>query len=100
MTQFMTTGLVLAQQGGPPWHDGDWDGGGWGPGFFVARFVIFVLVALLVWWLVRRSRRNAPVAAGRRVLAERFARGEIDAVEYRQRWTELASPAGRQPRKE
>lgn len=99
MTQFMTTGLVLAQQG-PPWQDGDWHGGGWGPGFFIGRLVVFALVVALVWWLVRRGRRNAPVAAGRRVLAERFARGEIDAAEYRQRWTELSTPVQKRPSKE
>jgi putative membrane protein len=63
---------------------------GWGYGLMVAAMVVFwALVVLGVVGLVRhlarvdRSVVTRPVAE--QVLAERFARGDIDKPEYRQR---------------
>lgn len=69
----------MARPGGP-WVDG-------GPGWWLAFPVMFwVLVFGVVGYVMyRRSpRRSARVVAGH-TLADRFARGEIDADELRQR---------------
>lgn len=54
---------------------------------------IAVLGLLGAVWLVLRRRRNGPPGEGgespRRILAERFARGEIDGDEYRDRLAQL-----------
>jgi putative membrane protein len=47
-----------------------------------------LIAALVVFWLVRRARRG-PTDSARRILGERFARGEISADEYRERLTHL-----------
>lgn len=60
---------------------------GWGPGPWLLVFPLFwlTLVGLVIW----RFRRGGPPwrhhEAGRSVLAEMYARGEIDADEYRAR---------------
>ncbi|GAA3232535.1 hypothetical protein GCM10017691_27200 [Pseudonocardia petroleophila] len=65
------------------------------------------LVVVLAWWVVglgayalaRRLDRRDRVASApqtpERVLAERFARGEIDAAEYRERLEVLTGPVPR-----
>ena len=70
-----------------------WDHGGWGAGDWVAMSLMMVvfwgaLVALIVW-LVRSPHdrdndRGTPPAKPHadELLAERFARGEIDAEEF------------------
>jgi putative membrane protein len=83
------------------------DGMGWGGWLAMSlSFVVFwgLLIALVVW-LVRSFRADAsrdnqglPPAPERRadeVLAERFARGEIDAEEFTQRRELLHSTRGR-----
>ena len=82
--------------------------GGWGYGLTALIMILFwaaVIYAIVA--LVRYSRPNAtqgpePVQppTPERLLAERFARGEIDEDEYRQRLTSLraAGPAGTQQR--
>jgi putative membrane protein len=78
----MTTAIatVLGDHG---WHDHGW---AWIP--FLWTFWL-VLAVLLFWRFGRgRLRRGEEAAAtdrGRAVLAERYARGEIDADEYRER---------------
>jgi putative membrane protein len=66
--------------------------GGWGPGaWFAMAFVMIVFWAIVVTavvFAIRSGRPHSPAdrqAAGsdpERILAERFARGEIDADEY------------------
>lgn len=52
------------------------------------------LTALVVWLVIRQTRSN-PMAGGdelagaRRILAERYARGELDHDEYHQRLQNL-----------
>ena len=64
--------------------------GGWGSGDWIAMvgmMVVFwgVVVALVVWAVrTLRSASHTPHAP-ERILAERFARGEIDDDEYRRR---------------
>lgn len=67
--------------------------GGWWPAMggwmwvWPAMVVIgLVVVGVLAYGLLRGDRNSAPVRAGaRQILDERYARGEIDAEEYRAR---------------
>jgi putative membrane protein len=67
--------------------DSDWHH----DGFWFFRFGLLWLVALgaLIWFLARRRDRRS--SSAREILADRFARGEIDAQEYRERLAELGS---------
>ena len=77
------------------------------PGFsplFLLIPLFWLLVILLVVGLVgRRWRRTGgpgwgPAASGESVLAERFARGDIDEVEYRARLEVLRANRDAPPR--
>ena len=81
----------------------DWGNSGWGAGDWVAMSALIVLfwgglIALAVW--VVRSLRSgggqAPVDRAGTLLAERFARGEIDSEEFT-RSRELLRTGGRSP---
>ena len=70
------------------WHDG------WGPGAWIAMaFVMLVFWTIVVAAIITLVRSNQGrqdhtvrgVGDAERILAERFARGEIDADEYKQR---------------
>lgn len=73
--------------------DGRWhEGGGGPPGFWgpVVALLFLAFVAVLTWLLLRaRPRKSSAVDRGREILAERFARGELTAEEYRDRREEL-----------
>ena len=83
-----------------------WSDGGWGAGDWMAMslmmFVVWGGLIALVVWLAGRFRDNPPHTSGSRptapdadqVLAERFARGEIDADEFTRR-RELLHAGGR-----
>lgn len=67
---------------------------GWGSGWMwltglVWLLVIAALAGLVVWLIIRMNQPTGSSASGtdsaRRILAERFARGEIDADEYARR---------------
>ncbi|WP_315098982.1 SHOCT domain-containing protein [uncultured Cellulomonas sp.] len=68
-------------------------GGGWGPGpwFLLVPLFWFGLVVLVIALVGRRRRAWAgwegrrDAGSARAVLAERYARGEIDETEYRSR---------------
>lgn len=69
------------------------DGFGWGM-MWVGWLVTIAAIGLMVWAVVRStssstSRRGEPTASAERILADRFARGEIDSDEYRLRLEEL-----------
>jgi putative membrane protein len=74
-----TFALVLANGNG--WHHGHW----W------VIFPIFwlllaaIVVAVIWWWKRGAGDGDSP----RRILAERFARGEISGEEYRDRLAQL-----------
>lgn len=66
------------------WTDGHWHGG---PGPWVAVWGLFwvgLVTAFVVLWLTR-WRHHGATSGGRRLLAERYARGEIDDAEYESR---------------
>lgn len=103
-TLSMNALMSLARSpGSPGWHDGHWGGGGWWWVAWPIGWLVFLAVlGVLVWFVVRASQRpgatypsspagpsNATEGA-RRILAERFARGEIDEEEYRHRLGELS----------
>jgi putative membrane protein len=73
------------------WGDGAWGWGGWAA---VVGMIVFwaavVAGVIAVWHYSRRGGSQPPPGEDGRdralqVLDERFARGEIDAVEYRNR---------------
>lgn len=71
-----------------------WDshmmGGGWG--WMVVLTVLLVVTAALIAWAVARgmqSRRPAGVRSPQDILAERYARGEIEREEYDERLRNL-----------
>ena len=75
-------------------HPGWWGGPGAG-GFswfwvFPAAWLAFwlILAGLLVWYLVA-GRRRGDLDGARRILAERYASGELTPEEYRQRLSQL-----------
>lgn len=85
---------------GGGWHGGPAGGGGW---WWIAWplgwLAVLALLGVVTWLLVRAARRGGPdaasataepVASARRILAERYARGEIDEEEYRARLERLA----------
>lgn len=86
-------GKKMSQYGVGHWR-GSWDGGGWvwivAAAIFAAVAIVsmpfLIIIALVALW--RRGRRVLPGGA-LEILAQRFARGEIDAAEYRDRKSAL-----------
>ena len=79
-----------------------WDGHmGWGGGWWMLIWGTLMMAGLvvLVVWLVRATATGNgvahspgsedPFASGRRILAERYARGELSTEEYRERLDQL-----------
>ena len=67
----------------------DWGNSGWGAGDWVAMSALMIvflggLSALAVWIVrsLRPDRGQAPADSADALLAERFARGEIDGEEF------------------
>ncbi len=61
----------------------------WGWIFPLSWLVLWALLAgLLVWYLVAGRHRSA-LNEARRILAERYARGELSPDEYRERLSQL-----------
>lgn len=84
--------VTSALAGGPFSADTQhWHGGPGGPFPFVFPlfFLVVAVVLFLVFGVFRRGNWRARSDA-RAVLADRFARGDIDAEEYRTRLSELA----------
>jgi putative membrane protein len=81
----LVQGIVL-HAGHPAWSDG-WNGPWW------LLFPLFwvIVVATIVWLVFRAKRRSlgTPLDSAFEILASRFARGEIDAAEYRERMDEI-----------
>ena len=69
----------------------DW-GGPWWP---LWPLLWAALIGTVVWLVVRRrDRRSDPFDGARALLAERYARGELGAEEYRERLDELRRGSG------
>lgn len=76
------TVAMLAADHWDGWHRHGWGGPPWP--FFAFVLVVVIAIALFAW-----SRRHTHHGGAQAVLAERYARGEIDAAEYRERLAEL-----------
>ena len=66
------------------WHMDDWTWTGW----LTMTLVMVAFAGLLAWAVVvavRSARPSPPVRDPERILAERFAAGEMDDDEYRRR---------------
>lgn len=71
-----------------------WNGWGWGHMLGMGLFWLIVLVGIVVVivWLVRAGAGGAHAPgepSAEEILRQRYARGEIDAEEYRERLAEL-----------
>lgn len=84
-----------------------WDEGGWGVGDWLAMSTMMVLfwglLIALVFWLMRSTRSESAGASAQQgssgrsadlLLAERFARGEIEEDEYARRQAVLHNVGG------
>lgn len=90
MEMLINSAIVVAH--GPGWNQsGPW-GGEWWWLWRLTTLLIFVLViALTVSWVRRATSRSQPSGfdRAREILAERYARGEIDTEEYHDRLGQL-----------
>ena len=75
-------------------HDGPWgDNQYWWIGRLIMFLFFIVLIALLFWFMRRNAwghREPTPIERAQGILAERYARGEIDGEEYRERMSQLS----------
>ncbi|SNT27858.1 putative membrane protein [Asanoa hainanensis] len=73
----------------PAWHNGPWNHGG--PGWWIVFPIVFwVLVVSVIGYVIwRRSPGQSARHAAEQTLAERYARGEIDEHELRERRANL-----------
>ncbi len=82
------------------WWDHGWGWGDW-LGMSMMMLAFWGAVIGFIVWLIRTnsSRQNAPPPPARAedVLAERFARGEIDEAEYQERLRALRGAPTGQP---
>ena len=82
----LSSAVILTHSEG--WHDG----GYWWIGRLGMLLLFLVLIGLFFWWMRRNAwRQHEPsgIERARGILAERYARGEIDAEEYRERLSQL-----------
>ncbi|XAS68030.1 SHOCT domain-containing protein [Micrococcaceae bacterium Sec5.7] len=73
---------------------GPWNGDGFSPWFLLFPLFWILVIGLFIFIGRRTWRRNhvwAAARGGESVLRERYARGEIDETEYRQRLDVLRS---------
>jgi putative membrane protein len=64
-----------------------WGGGYWWIGRLLTLLLLVALISFIVWRLARRGPTAIERARG--ILAERYARGELSAEEYRERYDAL-----------
>lgn len=78
------------------WHDHDLSAWGW-VGMTFGMIVFWALVIAALVWVVRGfgradADRRPEAPTPEQILAERFARGEIDKTEYQERLSTLQDP--------
>lgn len=77
------------------WYDHDLSSWGW-VGMILTMLAFWGLVVAAVVWLVGATGTGRRPPGPEDLLAERFARGEIDDVEYRDRLAALRGAPARQ----
>ena len=85
--QTLANSLVLFRHDGP-WGDSEY----WWIGRLVMLVLLVILIFCLFWWTRRNGWRHhepTPMERAQGILAERYARGEIDGEEYRERMNQL-----------
>ena len=73
------------------WYDHDLSAWGW-VGMILGMVAFWAFIALVVLWIIRATTRSDRIEGrpdAQQVLAERFARGEIDEAEYHDRLAAL-----------
>ena len=73
------------------WYDHDLSALGW-VGMILGMVAFWGFIVVVILWIVRASTRSDRIEArpdAQQVLAERFARGEIDEAEYHDRLAAL-----------
>lgn len=73
------------------WYEHDLSAWGW-VGMILAMVAFWAFIAAVILWIIRattRPERTAVWPDAQQVLAERFARGEIDEAEYHDRLAAL-----------
>ena len=80
----------LVEAGGPDWgHMGTWAGGMALLGFIF----MLAIVGLIVWLIVYSTRDHGSAGPGAKtpleILDERYARGELEREEYREKRSDL-----------
>ena len=86
MTTLASLAVLLADANDG--HHGAW-GAGWMWGWGMLMMVAFVALIGLAIWGIARSQRRPAEASPHEILAERYARGEIEADEYQEKLTHL-----------
>ena len=84
----LADGIVLLNHHGP-WGDSEY----WWVGRLMMILFFIVLVVLFFWFMRRNAWRHhepTPIERAQSILAERYARGEIDGEEYRERLSQLS----------
>ncbi|WP_205712170.1 SHOCT domain-containing protein [Euzebya rosea] len=88
MTLITATNTLLAQAGGWWDHMSGW-GGGWMWLWGTLMMLSWVAIIAGAVWVVLRGRDGDARSRARDLLQERYARGEIDTEEYRERLEQL-----------
>jgi len=87
----MIATILLSQWHSGPWHSG-WSSGWWWIFPLTGTLLFLGTLVVLVWSVIRTRSGSRPNRTGgaRQILAERFARGEINEEEYRSRLSQLS----------
>jgi len=86
----MSVSTILAAPATQILRPDHWDGpGAWWPVFPILWFLVIAGIVTTFVLVSRRNRAMAGPRAGEAKLAERYATGEIDEPEYRERLTVL-----------
>lgn len=86
----MSVSTIIATPAAQILRPEHWDGpGAWWPIFPILWFLVIGGIVTTFVLVSRRSRAQGGQRAGEAVLAQRFATGDIDEQEYRERLTVL-----------
>lgn len=89
--------VYLLADGGSDFGHMGWGDGAWWMMLFWGPVLVIALIAVVIWAIRSSPRRDGPASGegdpldgARRILAERYARGELDSEEYRERMEQLS----------